>query len=141
MTRAYICNLFVPFICLRCQGHITIIDDMWFIYRGQPKSEIPRDITHLRIDPSVKVIGRWAFWHCTQLVEVKLCEGLERIEEHAFRGCKSLKHMHMPSTVKEIDEKAFYECEHLVEVELCPGIEKIGFQAFDDDTSLEVAAQ
>lgn len=49
--------------------------------------------------------------------------------------------MHMPSTVKEIDEKAFYECEHLVEVELCPGIEKIGFQAFDDDTSLEVAAQ
>ena len=117
---------------------MAAIDDVWFIYRGQPKSEIPRDITRLRIDPSVKVIGRWAFSACRQLAEVELCDGLERIEEHAFRGCKSLKNMHIPSTVKEIDEKAFYECEQLVEVELSTGIEKIGLQAFDSFASLEV---
>ena len=36
---------------------------VWFLllYTGQDISEIPRDITHARIDSSVKVIGVGAF--------------------------------------------------------------------------------
>ena len=29
---------------------------VWFLYTGQARSDIPRDITHLGIDPSVKII-------------------------------------------------------------------------------------
>ena len=30
---------------------------VWFLYTGQPNTAIPRDVTHARIDPSVKRIG------------------------------------------------------------------------------------
>ena len=50
-----------------------------FIYRGQKRSEIPRDVTHATVDPSVKVIDDRAFKDCDQLVKVVLCEGLQQI--------------------------------------------------------------
>ena len=48
-----------------------------FLYKGQPNTAIPRDVTHARIDPSIMVIGEGAFALCEQLVDVELCEGLE----------------------------------------------------------------
>ena len=35
-----------------------------FIYTGQDNSDIPRNITHLRIDSSVTTIGEKAFMDC-----------------------------------------------------------------------------
>ena len=74
----------------------------WFIYKGQPISEIPRDITHVRIDPSVKVIAAEAFEGCEELLEVELCKGLAQIGAGAFNGCKSLNRFKVPHTVKKI---------------------------------------
>ena len=103
---------------------------VWFLYAGQPIEEIPRDITHLRIDPSVKKIGDHAFMGCEQLVVVELCEGLLQIGERSFSGCKSLRSMKVPSTVKRIGNYAFANCEQLVEVELSEGLEYIEANAF-----------
>ena len=73
----------------------------WFLYReGQA---VPRDVTHARIDPSVKFIAEGAFKDCEQLEEVELCEGLAIIGDDAFFGCKSLIRFKAPSTVKKID--------------------------------------
>ena len=41
---------------------------VWFLYTGQAIEDIPRDVTHARIDPSVKVIAARAFRNCEQLV-------------------------------------------------------------------------
>ena len=97
----------------------------WFIYVGQPNSEIPRNVTHVRIDPSVKIIPADAFRNCQQLVELVICEGLEQIGRHAFAGCKSLKRFKAPSTLKVIAGWAFFECKELVKVELCEGLETV----------------
>lgn len=59
-----------------------------FIYTGQDNADIPRNITHLRIDSSIKTIGEEAFKDCSQLVEVDLCENVEVIEKGAFQKCK-----------------------------------------------------
>ena len=80
----------------------------WFLYVGQPIVDIPpRNVTHARIDPSVKVIAAHAFHDCKQLEEVDLCEGPEEIEFCAFQNCKSLRSMKVPSTVKKIGAQAF----------------------------------
>ena len=73
---------------------------VWFLYTGQDNSEIPRDVTHARIDPSVKVIAAGAFRGCEQLVAVELCEGLELIGQSAFYSCKSLKCFKAPPKSK-----------------------------------------
>jgi hypothetical protein len=54
------------------------------------KHEIPRDVTHVKVDPSVKVIGRSAFERCLSFVEVEFSEGLEVIGHGAFHNCTNL---------------------------------------------------
>ena len=47
---------------------------------------------------------------CTQLKEVVLNEGLQKIGEWAFMECKSLKSITFPSTLREIGDYAFFGC-------------------------------
>jgi len=107
-----------------------------FIYTGQSRDDIPRNITHVRIDPSVKSIGPAVFSACTQLMHVELCDGLERIGFMAFFGCTSLASISIPSTVGVIAGFAFHGCTQLMNVELCDGLERIDDGTFCSCTSL-----
>lgn len=118
---------------------------MHFLYRGQDCSQIPRDVTHICIDPSVKVIDWAAFGHCKQLVEVEFwahsdiasnwwgwsfVKGLRRIGEYSFNRCESLSNIKIPSTVNVIGSHAFSDCVQLVKVELCEGLGQIDCETF-----------
>jgi len=106
-----------------------------YIYNGVGR--VPRNVTHVRIDPSVTVIPQDAFFNSQQLVEVKLPEGLVHIEVRAFYNCNSLKTINIPSTVTEIGDYAFDECEKLVVVHLPEGLQRLGGWAFHHCTSLQ----
>ena len=110
---------------------------VWFLYTGQGMHLIPRDVTHLRIAPSVKVVGRWAFSNCKNLVAVELCKGVEWIESGAFSGCESLQRFKVPSSVRVICAGAFRDCIQLVDVELCEGLQRIDINAFTGCKSLK----
>ena len=84
-----------------------------FIYSGSERS-IPKNITHVTIDPSVQEVLNGAFSGCTQLVCVGVGEGLERIGSQAFIGCTSLTNMIVPFTVKKIGDGAFKGCTQLI---------------------------
>ena len=109
-----------------------------FLYDGQHSVGIPQDVTHVQVDPSVKVIGDRAFDRCTLLRSVKLYEGLEHIQRLAFAGCTSLESIAIPSTVQVVGEEAFRACKKLRSVKLCEGLERIEDGAFGGCTSLEV---
>jgi len=51
-----------------------------FVYRDH----IPKDISHLHVHPTTKIIAYAAFSHSWKLVDVKLNEGLEDISNAAF---------------------------------------------------------
>jgi hypothetical protein len=108
-----------------------------FLYTGQSREEIPGDITHVKMDPSVKEIHEGAFNECGQLINVELCEGLERIKSQAFENCRSLQCIVIPSTVKVIGEDAFHGFRQLINVELNEGLERIDDRAFEYCTSLQ----
>ena len=113
---------------------------VWFLYTGQPNSEIPRDVTHVRIDPSVKEIAADAFRDCLQLAVVSIGGGgaLWRIGERAFYSCRLLKRFKVPYTVKKIGDRAFHGCSQLEAVELCEGLEETGESAFHFCESLKL---
>ena len=78
------------FLCTSCVTLLAIVnikmsreeDVVVYIYNGV--DEVPRDVTHVRIDPSVTVIPKMAF---------ELCRGLE--ERLSFpRGLQQLNEMH-----------------------------------------------
>ena len=112
-------------------------DEAAFLYIGQHLNDIPQNVTQVQVDPSIRVVGKYAFMRCTQLRSVKLCEGLESIGDGAFAHCTSLKVIAIPSTVKVIGARAFRNCRMLGSVELREGLESIRDGAFAHCTSLE----
>jgi hypothetical protein len=124
-----------------------------FIYNEDTKDAIPNNVTHVKVDPSVKEIHACAFRICELLVEVEFSEGLEKICYMAFAGCQNLKHIKklpstlkeigakhikkLPSTLKEIGPFAFSRCESLVEVEFSEGLQVIGRGAFERCANLK----
>lgn len=58
-------------------------------------------------------------------------EGVERVGDYAFWGCKKLKRVIIPKSVEEIGYKAFFECIELEEVEIPEGVRDIGKSAFE----------
>ncbi|MDE6731673.1 MAG: leucine-rich repeat domain-containing protein [Oscillospiraceae bacterium] len=63
-----------------------------FSYSWLEKIEIPS---------SVKVISKGSFWHCANLKEVILNEGIEEIMP-AFLDCQSLEKINLPASIKNI---------------------------------------
>jgi hypothetical protein len=104
-----------------------------FVYTGG-EQEVPDDVTHVRIDPSVKIIPLNAFGGRTQLVSVETHDGIEKIEEWAFTGCDSLRGIKLPG-VREVEYCAFWNCNVLSDVEFGNKLDIVGEDAFDS-TSL-----
>ena len=99
-----------------------------FIYMGGDQ-EVPRGVTHVRIHESVKIITRYAFRYCRNLVSIEMHDGVEIIEIHAFNQCTSLRSINLPG-VRVIEKRAFEGCDQLTEVELSEFLETIGGRAF-----------
>jgi hypothetical protein len=97
-----------------------------FIFSEETEHAVPWNLTHVKVDPSIKEIDTGAFENCLSLVEVEFSEGLEIIFSHVFFNCGNLKHINkLPSTLKEIHAEAFAGCEALVEVEFSEGMQVI----------------
>jgi hypothetical protein len=105
-----------------------------FIYNKDTKDAIPNNVTHVKVDPSVKEIHAWAFEDCCEsLVEVEFSEGLEVIGDGAFWHCSNLKHINkLPSTLKKIGDEAFRCCASLDSIEFPEGLQVIGEAAFEE---------
>jgi hypothetical protein len=105
-----------------------------FVYLGG-EQEVPDDVTHVRIDRSVKIIRRQAFYRRRCLVSLDFHDGVEKIEERAFYGCICLRRMKLPG-VKEVGDAAFRHCRTLSDVTFGDKLETMDKNAFDSCTSL-----
>ena len=103
-------------------------DDV-FVYLGGDQ-EVPREITHAIIDPSVKIIREMAFYYRRQLVSVVFHDGVEVIEAGAIQDCPSLRGGIKLLGVREIRKRAFRSCFALTDVEFGERLETIGADAF-----------
>lgn len=78
-----------------------------------------------------------AFMNCTALETVELAEGLTKLGQEAFHGCKALTSVEIPSTITFFPSYVFWGCSSLVNVKLSEGITQMGYQAFRECTSLK----
>jgi hypothetical protein len=101
-----------------------------FLYTGQTRDQIPDDVLHVRVDPSVRVIDWDTFAGCKQMVTIELHDDIIRIMGRAFIDCYALKPPKIPPSVKEIGDLAFSTCLALDSLDLPEGLERIGRAAF-----------
>jgi len=109
-------------------------DIIIFVYTGE--QEAPQNVTHVVIDRSVKIIPRGAFYRRTKLVSVEFHDGVEKVEQHAFFSCTSLRRLKMPGVIV-IENCAFFCCGALTDVEFGDKLETIGVHAFSFCTLLQ----
>ena len=99
---------------------------------------IETNIKSVTFPSTLKKIGGFAFYHCSNLISVKLNKGLEIIEEYAFTGCPISK-IDIPDSVKQIEQNAFCNCPKLSDVNISScnsALTYLGDAAFNTCTSL-----
>ena len=102
--------------------------------RGRPVA--PKNVTHVTLDPSVKVIGEFAFYYCTSLISVDIPTSVTTIGESAFYSCTSLVSVDIPISVTTIGGSAFHGCTSFVSGDIPKCVTTIGDYAFYSCTSL-----
>ena len=84
-----------------------------------------KNLQEVYIPSSVKIIGKYAFMRCENLVKVEIEEGLQMIKDSSFRDCINLQEVKLPSTVKIIEDGSFKNCISLNELKFNEGLEVI----------------
>lgn len=70
---------------------------------------VPPSVTTFQIPSSVRVIGKWAFNYCDQLVSIQIPDTVQEIHQCAFSNCKKLTEVILSSsTTVWIARQAFY---------------------------------
>lgn len=81
-------------------------------------------------------IGEAAFKNALAVTTVAVPFGVERIENHAFAGCRALEQAFLPSTVRFVGARAFVGCSALRMLVLPGSVTEIEADAFEPSTCL-----
>ena len=111
---------------------MVVIGQTLYKYKGA----MPENTT-AAVPDNVKVIGESAFEGCTGMVAAEIAEGVEEIDNYAFKDLAGLKKVRFPSTLKMIYLRAFENCTGLKELDLSNGVENINDSAFMGCTGLK----
>ncbi len=87
-------------------------------------------IQYVEIPGNIEEIGRWAFYKCKQLKQVKLTAGIHTIARSAFCDCHNLQSINFPEGITSIGEAAFGDCYELNSVYLPDSLQQIGQDVF-----------
>ena len=109
-------------------------DIIRYMITGELGEVIPSNATHVSVHPSFKVIPQRQFHQHRKIVELICHDGVIKIEEYAFCGCRRLKRVIMKD-VEKVEEGAFGGCKALEYVE-CDKLEIIGEDAFSSCRSI-----
>lgn len=91
----------------------------------------PNNCKKIAVPTGIKTIGRECFAE-TDVEEVILPEGIERIEPCAFANCTELKKINFPETLNVIKDRVFLNCHLLAKVILPETLAELGDYAFYD---------
>lgn len=130
-----------------------------FIIENGELQKYTGDGVDVVVPEGVTAIGESAFWNAG-IESIKLPNGLKRIKEQAFAGCRGLKELVLPDSVSTIGKSAFSRCgietlklsarlkqiprdafssSALREIVLPEGVKSIGDNAFRHCTDLKKA--
>lgn len=111
--------------------------DRKYVSKIGDEAFLKSDVKKVTLPKTVKSIGNYAFYECTNLKEVSLKAGLNEIEVYAFYGCSTLENIVIPDTVTSIGRYCFEGCSSLASVTLSNELTEIQNDTFAWCTSLK----
>lgn len=131
-------------------GLIKIGDSAFYTCRSLKSIDIPNSVSDigkwafyhcslvsLSIPNSVRTIGEWAFAGCEELKQLKLSNGISKLENGVFSGCYELEEVVVPMSIKTIGKNAFSYCKKLKTIYFPGRIREIKEEPFVGCESLQ----
>lgn len=95
----------------------SYIDEKGCLYQGSSLYFVPSDLKgSYQIADSTISIEDYAFYGCTELINVRTPNSVTEIKRYAFRNCENLESIDIPNSFKKINSTAFLDCNMLKEV-------------------------
>lgn len=91
---------------------------------------IPASVSYGDSSYQVVSIDEGVFYKCSEMVSVKIPDGIMSIGGGAFNGCSSLTSIILPNGLTSIGDYAFKDCGCLASITFPKGITTIGGYAF-----------
>lgn len=105
-------------------------------YNSTPWYNIRTSIKQVSIEFGVSTIGNYAFYSCSNLINVDISGSVTSIMYHVFDGCSSLTNVTIPNSVTSIGWYAFEDCSSLTNITIPDSVTSIGWYAFKGCSSL-----
>lgn len=105
-----------------------VMGDYWF--SSMPWYDYLSQIVTVKIDEGVTTIGDYAFYECVNLTSVSIPDSVVSIGRGAFYYCESLTGVVIPDQVTSIGNNAFYGCESLTSVTIPDSVTSVGSSVF-----------
>ena len=94
------------------------------------------DLTEITVPEGIVRLPSFAFYDCENLTTINLPSSLKTIGASAFDMCRALESITIPSGVTVIENYAFSSCEALKEIIIPDGVTDIGYRAFANCSNL-----
>ena len=110
------------------------------ILYNKEKTELikcPKKNSDICILDTAQVIGRYAFFGCSELSNIIIPNSVTSIEAFAFGSCNGLTSIDIPNSVTHIREGAFYNCKNLTSINLPFGISSIPYEMIESCSNIE----
>ena len=88
------------------------------------------ELKEITIEDGVQKIEDGAFFYCLSLEQIEIPDSVTEIGAYAFANCYALRDIELPMHLKNIREYAFYYNIGLDEITLPPETEQIGYMSF-----------
>lgn len=89
-----------------------------------------RNLTSVKLSPSVVAIERYAFASCYNLKDISDYENVKSIGEYAFSGCSALTNAPLSEKLLTVGKAAFESCRALTEINLPNGLAELPDEVF-----------
>lgn len=96
------------------------------------------DIKEVTLPEGLATIGDHCFSGCNKLTNVTVPESVTSIGEYAFSGCTSLKTLSLPKTLTDLGDRALSGCEVLERIDVPEGVTSIAPSVFNGCVSAQV---
>ena len=97
-----------------------------------------KSTTTLVISDTVKTLGNYAFYYCSNLTRVIIPNSVTKIGSNSFVDCIKLTTIDIPEGVTSIGSFAFQWCSSLTSVHLPSSVTSLGSMVFKECTNLSV---
>ena len=118
-------------------SEFEIKDHVLVKYHGMGSSLFSTQLIHVKIPEGLTEIGARAFGGCNGIESVEIPEGVKIIGKQACSTCHSLRTVRLPASLEEIRAYAFEACQNLEDINLSETVQRMGISVFPRDIELK----